>query len=115
MMGDRGQCLIEDEGVYLYTHWGATELEDIVRKAIAKGWRWGDPEYLARIIFCEMIKEDEEGETGFGIGTTEHSDIWRLVKINCREGTFTLIDNGETKYTKTFEQIKKEYIIDEIT
>ena len=27
-MGDRAQVLIKDEGVYLYTHWGASGLEE---------------------------------------------------------------------------------------
>ena len=91
-MGDRGQVFIEDEKVYLYTHWGASELIKTVQKAIGRKQRWSDPEYLARMIFCEMVKGDEKGATGFGIGLTEHSDIWRLIKVNCAEQTISIKD-----------------------
>ena len=90
-MGDRGQVLIEDVGVYLYTHWDASELTKIVQKALAKKWRWDDPEYLARIIFCEMVKGDEEGETGYGIGNNLHGDVWRLIKVNCENQTVQVL------------------------
>lgn len=99
-MGDRGQVLIEDEGVYLYTHWNASELIKTVKRAITKKQRWDDPEYLARIIFYEMTKEDKDGSTGYGIGTNEHGDIWRLVKVNCAEQKITI---GDIKYEGGFE------------
>ena len=105
-MGDRGQVLIEDTGVYLYTHWGASNLIDVVKKAIAKRWRWDDSEYLARIIFCEMINGEEENilnETGFGIGVTKHGDTWRLIKVNCKDKTVTLCDLEEDERVLSFE------------
>ncbi len=80
-MGDRGQVFIKEEGVYLYTHWGARGLVLTVRKALSKNWRWDNQEYLARIIFDEMIGKDQGTETGYGIGTQEHGDIWRLITI----------------------------------
>jgi len=85
-MGDRGQVRLVSEGspdIYLYTHWGATELPEVVANALARGkGRWGDDEYLNRIIFTEMIKDDVMSETGFGIGTAEHGDVWRVVTVN---------------------------------
>jgi len=86
IMGDRGQVRLVSEGspdIYLYTHWGATELPEVVANALARGkGRWGDDEYLNRIIFTEMIKDDVMSETGFGIGTAEHGDVWRVVTVN---------------------------------
>ena len=105
-MGDRGQVFIADEGIYLYTHWGATELIDLVRVSLAKRDRWDDPEYLARIIFCAMIKGDEDGTTGYGIGTTKHGDIWRLITINCKMGKIWINDNDEIN-SYTFEEFIK--------
>jgi hypothetical protein len=35
-MGDRGQVLIKPLGVYLYTHWGASELGKAVQTALKK-------------------------------------------------------------------------------
>jgi len=85
-MGDRGQVRLVSEGspdIYLYTHWGATELPEVVADALKRGkGRWGDDEYLNRIIFTEMIKDDVMSETGFGIGTAEHGDVWRVVTVN---------------------------------
>lgn len=104
-MGDRGQVLIKDEGVYLYTHWRASELEGVVRKALERGTsRWNDPEYLARIIFCEMIKGREMELTGFGIGTKQYSDVWRIIEIDCKNQKVTKIDFGKIQFVKSFEE-----------
>lgn len=101
-MGDRGQVLIVDEKVYLYTHWEASELVETVRRALARKQRWDDPEYLARIIFCEMVGDDVKGETGFGIGTGGHGDIWREVIVDCEKQTVTIEDRGEALKTSSF-------------
>ncbi len=71
-----------------YTHWHGTGLLDTVRAAIRRGkGRWSDAEYLARIIFCEMLKSDGDGvldgETGFGIGTGgQHGDVSNVVEVD---------------------------------
>lgn len=108
-MGDRGQVYIKDTKVYLYTHWGATSLPEDVEKAIAKKWRWDDPDYLTRIIF-DVITEDNHGEeTGYGIGTQKAGDIWRLVTVDCKKRTVTVADEGDAgwvvKSKKTFGEI----------
>ncbi len=69
-MGDRGQVKIT--GVYLYTHWGATELIKDIKKALGRKQRWDDQEYLARIIFDVMIGNEQGKETGFGISNEQH-------------------------------------------
>jgi hypothetical protein len=64
-MGDRGNIVVihkvygaEDyEGVWLYSHWGGSRLEQTARKAVANSGRVGDPDYLTRIIFCNMIAD----------------------------------------------------------
>lgn len=83
-MGARAQVLIEEEGVYLYTHWGSGTIKEDVQRALdsERGKaRKDDPEYLARIIFEEMIGDERGSETGFGIGTSEHGDIDILVTV----------------------------------
>jgi len=66
-MGDRGNIVVlnkkygtdEYEGVWLYSHWGGHRLESTARKAVENsGGRIGDPTYLARIIFCNMIADE---------------------------------------------------------
>lgn len=75
-MGDRANVLVKtaDEQVCLYTHWGGYELPETLRSALNRGKdRWGDFQYLARIIFCEMVGERNWNETtGFGISQCEH-------------------------------------------
>jgi hypothetical protein len=105
-MGDRAQVHIKDEGVYLYTHWGASKLVDTVKAALAKKWRWDDSEYLARIIFCEMVKGSEMDETGFGIGTSQHEDVFFVVEIDCENQTVQT-KTGNGNQTLSFEDFIK--------
>ena len=74
-MGDRANVFMKEQyqeegGVYLYTHWGGTDLPETVQSAMKKQQRWDDGSYLARIIFCQMIAGHEAGETGYGISAT---------------------------------------------
>ncbi len=84
-MGSRAQVRIKDTGVYLYTHWGANRIEEDVARAIGRGQRWGDPEYLARIIFDEMKGSNIKSEIGYGIGTSQHGDIEKIVMVSCKD------------------------------
>ena len=103
-MGDRGQVFMSDEGVYLYTHWAATELVETVQAALARHERWDDPEYLARIIFCEMVKGDDDEATGYGIGSNKHFDVWRVVEVCCVPETVKVVDDGITAFDGSFEE-----------
>lgn len=88
-MGDRGNIVLRSNGeeVWLYSHWNGSFLPEILEAAMKRGkGRWDDPSYLARIIFSEMIRDDINGETGFGIwpseldgGTTLFVDIDRKI------------------------------------
>lgn len=72
-MGDRANVIVKTGGeqVCLYSHWGGTELPQTLRAAMIRGKsRWDDPQYLARIIFCEMAKGHEMDTTGLGISQT---------------------------------------------
>lgn len=72
-MGDRGNIIVKDRDstVYLYSHWTGSDLPDVLKSALKRGKsRWNDGQYLARIIFCEMVKGSEMDETGFGISST---------------------------------------------
>lgn len=104
-MGDRGQVYIKDNKVFLYSHWGASALMNDVKAAIAKKWRWNDPDYLTRIIFDEMTKGSHDEETGYGIGTQMAGDIWRLVTVDCKKQTVTVTDHGKEVQTHTFVEL----------
>ena len=79
-MGDRANVRIryeDGQDIYFYTHWSGTEMPGTVAASLARGRsRWDDESYLARILFCDLVKGDELGLTGFGIapyiGDNEH-------------------------------------------
>lgn len=102
-MGTRGQVHIKDTDIYLYQHYDAYNLPEKIRKVIEEGKRLDDPEYLARIIFCEMVKDSKDQECGFGIGNDIHDDVEFLVRVDCRNGIVTDIHykNGGTEYVST--------------
>lgn len=102
-MGERGQILIEDCGVYLYTHWEGDNLRKILATALAKKWRWSDPEYLARIIFDVMVGKYQGEETSYGIGTKLHGDLnYPLLKVNCKKETVYSLGDDDEEWS--FEQ-----------
>lgn len=70
-MGDRANVFVKQYkgGVYLYTHWSGSELPAILQSALKRKERWDDEQYLPGIIFCEMVKGQEDGETGYGISS----------------------------------------------
>ena len=82
-MGCRGTIEVWENGgaprsaeqpVVFYTHWGAREMLHDLKQVLKRKVRWGDPSYLCRMIFSEMIRDDVEGETGFGIQTRNVGD-----------------------------------------
>lgn len=91
-MGDRAQALITEDGttgVYLYTHWEGSDLPTTVANALDRGRdRWDDGPYLARIIFSEMIRNDIDGTTGYGI-SNRSQDGGSPIAINVTTGEIT--------------------------
>lgn len=78
-MGDRANVIIKDgkSTVYLYTHWAGSDLPETVERALSRARKaksTDDGPYLARVIFCEMIREDGiDGTRGYGI-SAEYGD-----------------------------------------
>lgn len=93
-MGDRANVKIVSKHtgtVYLYTHWSGSELPQTVQQALRRGAeRWDDPAYLARIVFCEMIKgEALDGLTGYGISQECGDGEDRVITLNTDEQQVT--------------------------
>jgi hypothetical protein len=73
----------EERKIYLYTHWGAEHLEDVLRDALVRGRsRWDDPPYLARIIFSEMIRDELLDTTGYGIAPYVMDDEFPTIEVD---------------------------------
>jgi len=87
-MSKRAQILIEDCGVYLYDHIGgdSNRIFKVLHAALSRRVLY-DNEYMAAIVFREMVKEDLDGKDRFGIGTFLHPDIGLLITINCGDET----------------------------
>jgi hypothetical protein len=74
--------------IYFYTHWGAEGLEDCLRAALIRGRdRWGDPAYLARIIFSEMIADEVLETTGYGIAPYECDPEFPTIEVDLERQT----------------------------
>ena len=89
-MGDRGNIIVKDGNdapVFLYSHWGGSELPATLQAGLARRLRWTDGSYLTRILFCEMIDGDVRGETGFGISTHQCDN----------EHNYLVVDVGEQR------------------
>lgn len=92
-------------GVYLYQHWDGDNLAEKVRKALLHMERWDDPHYLARIIFCEMIKDAPDPYTGFGIQSENADDREFCVFVDCDKQEINLENRKKDfMHTYTFEQ-----------
>jgi hypothetical protein len=88
-MGDRANTLFKqvDGGkIYFYTHWDGRNLPNTLQKALRRGEdRWNDEQYLARIIFCEMIQDDVLSNTGYGISTYEGDNQRSLLIVDIKK------------------------------
>ena len=81
-MGARINYVFNDgtpQAVGLYSHWGETEWESSIAHAIwmAKP-RWNDTSYATRIIVSQLINEDWNSETGFGLFAVDpqNTNLW---------------------------------------
>lgn len=91
------------QSIFLYTHWGGTELPTTLAAALKRGRdRWDDPSCLARIIFSEMIQGHVLSETGFGIDIFPAED---------REHDILVVDLQHQKVH--FEDSSKQYTYQE--
>jgi hypothetical protein len=94
-MGDRGNIQVKDDytkgdGVFLYSHWGGSELPYHLAEALdspeGRG-RWNDRAYLARIIFDYMKRNSPNVETGYGIDTVECDPNHPTLVVDCTNKT----------------------------
>jgi len=112
-MGCRGTIEVWQNGsaprsaeapVVLYTHYGAFDMLDDLKKVLKRKQRWDDPSYLCRMIFSQMIKDDIEGVTGYGIRTDNVGDaiVEIIVDIDRQEVIYKSNDSN-SKFT--FEEL----------
>ena len=98
-MGDRGNIVVKDgkSVIWLYTHWDGFTIEDVLRAALKRRVRWDDPSYLTRIIFCEMVKDDPAGTTGYGISTGPQDNNNPVLVVNIKRERVELFAGDDIK------------------
>lgn len=96
-MGDKGNIVVRQESntnrgdVWFYTHWSGGDIKKTAQKALEKGrGRWGDSSYLARIVFQQLIGEDD-GETGFGVSTSIADNEHDILVIDDTSSTVYMV------------------------
>lgn len=99
-MGDRANIYLIDNdpqhGIYLYTHWGGTELPEDLRLALEFGReRWTDPQYLARIIASRVFEGMNNSTTGGGISTVLCDNEHPIIVVDLRERTVAFAAEGQ--------------------
>lgn len=108
-MGDRSNIIIEDgdkdKRVYLYGHWMGLDYIEILAKALSRAKdRWDDAAYIARVIFCDMVRNDLDGTTGYGIATSKPDNEYPYLVLDCRKQTVTLeTEDGDVLLSKSIE------------
>lgn len=108
-MGDRANVVIkrDDEQVCLYTHCNGSELLETVRNAMILGREfWKCESYLARIIFCQMVANDELGIYGFGISQTLGDGRDRVLILDVEHQTVKINDKPEMSFE---EYVSRQY------
>lgn len=60
--------IVVDQTIWLYTHWGAEGLEDVLAGALERGReRWDDDGYIARVIASDVFAGAGDDITGYGL------------------------------------------------
>jgi hypothetical protein len=126
-VGDRGNVVVvtrdyetkkESGRVYLYSHWGGSELPQTLQNALKRNVRWNDGAYLTRIIFCQMLAElsgydaEEtlrESETGFGISPDLGDGEYPVLVVDPDLGLVSLEDYPNHPAPKNSARSFEEY------
>ena len=96
-MGDRANFGFKDSKgdiVFLYGHWAGHLMLQNLAEAVAHARpRWNDESYATRICISQLINEEWQSETGWGITVNQLADNEHKVPIiNWSAKTFTLME-----------------------
>jgi hypothetical protein len=121
-MGDRGNIVIvqhafnketkksERRDIFLYSHNIGYKLPRMLQEVLARKSRWDDSSYLARMIFCRMVKGNVSGEIGYGISTYPTDNQCPYLIVDCK--TQTVSASLEEKYPETFKSVSFQEFVD---
>ena len=108
-MGDRanfGFVQPNGETIVLYGHWaGYQMLGRLADAVIAARPRWNDPAYATRIAISQLIKDDWNSETGWGLHVNEIADNeHKIAIVDWKQQTFSL--HEEDSFSNTDNKIR---------
>ena len=98
----------EESPVVLYTHWGANDMLSDLKLVLKRKKRWSDAAYLSRMIFCQMVKGEERGETGFGIMTCNIGDAEEEIVVDC-DRQEVIVKGSDNNKSYTFSELAEQY------
>lgn len=104
-MGDRGNvAIIQENGdqIWLYSHWGGTQLPARVQLGLkASKPRWDDESYFTKIMLGRLVPNDNwMEETGYGISGTVQDGAGRIVVVDSKNKIVYTITGPELKDNK---------------
>lgn len=126
-MGDRanfGFRKNNDEVIVLYGHWAGYEMLKKLASAVETARpRWNDESYATRICVSQLIGEEWNAETGWGLHVNEIGDNeHKIPVIDWRTQTFSLHEEtswdestkvrgmlDEPMFTMTLDEFIKKY------
>lgn len=101
-MGDRANIYLVDYapryGIYLYTHGSGYKWPERLRRALIAGKaRWGDNQYLARIIVSNVFSDIHTQETGGGVSTVIGDNSYPITVVDLPSRTVSWAAEGSEK------------------
>jgi len=104
-MGDRGNIAIvhgKKEQVWLYSHWGGSDLPNRLKKGLDAGrGRWNDDSYLTKIIIGHVVPPDNwKEETGYGISTRLQDNEHEILVVDIPNQRVFTIEEEELENFK---------------
>ena len=103
-MGDRANFgFVQPNGntIVLYGHWaGHQMLGKLADAVIAARPRWTDPAYATRIAISQIVGDQWNMETGFGLHVNEISDNeHKIAIVDWEQQTFSLHEEDDFRNT----------------
>ena len=95
--------------VTLYSHWGETNWREDLALALLKARpRWEDPSYAIRIVVSQLIGDQWDSETGYGLFTSVDEDDLGDFTVVLDFSNQTINDTGNEHSFDAFVEYQQE-------
>lgn len=101
----------EQSHVTLYSHWGETTWRSDLAMALAKATpRWTDQSYAIRIVVSQLIGEQWDKETGYGLFTSTYGEDLGDTTVVVDFTKQTITDTGNEHSFGAFIEYQHEMV-----